>query len=522
MESAKKLPYNACVMQEDANSLKELWKIDSVPNQQFKKVHMIGAAGLGMNALKKWLQSRNYMITETDDYNPTASMIPSNQIPNADCVVVSSVIPKNHPQCIWAVQNDIPIFHRASFVKYLLGDESICVSGSHGKTTTSGLIAWIFYCAEYNPSFILGDKIRNLNSASQYNDHSDMFDSMFATDQSIPKIDAKQHIYIAESDESDGSMQKLSGKVNVITNIDEDHMDYYRNRENLFNAFKNFANSGEICVCHCNVQNMLDLNNAVTYSIEQDSHADIYATNVKFHENGMLFNVDGKIVLDNVYLNISGKYNVENALAAICVATHYQIHDQHIKEALSTFQGMNKRMETNIIDNVSYMLDYAHHPHAIKLLFDTINNAKYNAMHVIFEIHKYSRLLKDFNLFIEIITNLRIERGANIIILPIHRVHEEFDFELESKFYHSILTEIELHNSGFATQTCQIDHVKTSNCNPLNYGVMQIKSHNIDDQFQFIDDFIKMNAQPNDLVVFIGAGQICKLYYKFIEILQNR
>ncbi|QEK38003.1 hypothetical protein FZC35_01245 [Candidatus Cytomitobacter indipagum] len=559
-------------------NMKNLWKTDEFPSNKIKRVHMIGASGLGMQALKVWLQAKNYTISETDDYNSHPHMISANEIPKSDCLIVSSVISKDHPQCIWAIKNNIPIFHRASFAKYLSNEkESICVSGTHGKTTTSGLITWIMHCAKLNPSFMLGDKMQNLNIASLCvknknsnkdlinNDLDDLNDNYYDNELE----ERKEEICIIESDESDGSMQKLTGDVNVITNIDEDHMDYYENRENIAKSFKNFALSGQICICHQKAKEELNIDSVLTYSLDSkntnslyenikdsnhsksfddsnssesdyfdsnnsskfdsfdnldsntSSQSDVYAKNIKFHQNGMMFDVCGLIEMHNVYLNMLGMHNIENALAAICVAVYYNIDEIYIRNALSSFQGMKKRLEVNQVNNIDYMLDYAHHPHSIKLLFDTLINYKYSKIYCILEIHKYSRLKKDFNLFIREIANLCNKINTSVAIMPIHNVKEDFDINLENKFYESLLRKINTKNSN---------NIDQENRN------IQIKSRNTQDQINALQDFIndihkshakqssakqeyanQSHAKQNDLVLFIGAGEVCKLYYKFIK-----
>ncbi|QEK38504.1 Mur ligase family protein [Candidatus Cytomitobacter primus] len=505
--------------------MKNLWKTDGLPSNDIKKAHMIGVAGLGMQSLKTWLDTKNYQITGTDDYQHKSWMLKSDQMPiDTDCIIVSSVIKPNHPQCLWAIQNNIPIFHRASFAKYLLSKESICISGSHGKTTTSGLTTWILYNANLNPSFMLGDQIQNLKSSAQYNAHDiSMHNKDF---QHISKQNGDseynnkanhkpQNICVIESDESDGSMQKLTGKTNIITNIDEDHMDYYKDRSNLLCSFQNFADQCEKCICHINVKNALNIPNAITYSIQNDTSnpinaqhhtigsnlhgSDIYAENIKFHKNGMLFDVKGLINMKDVFLNIPGIYNIENALAAIAVIIQYNISEETLRTSLSTFKGMKKRIETHKHNDIDFILDYAHHPHSLKLLLQTLSNQKYNNIYCIIEIHKYSRLKKDFDNFVKHISTMK-----HVALLPVHNVNEYEDSDLFENFYQSIKRHQSAEQNIKLHQNFQISTYNTS-C---------IKVKSIQDIQQFIQ-----SAQKSDAVLFIGAGSVCKLYYDLVNIL---
>ncbi len=441
-------------LKEDSEStLKNLWKSNIQPTTNMQKIHLLGAGGCGMKSLKVWLDAQNYTISGTDDYKHEEWMIKGD--PDADCLVVTSVIKKDHPQYIWALQNNKPVFHRASFVKYLLTSESIAISGTHGKTTTSGLTTWILHTAKLNPSFLLGDIIQNFNLSSKY----------------------AGEISVVESDESDGSMQKLTGKTNVITNIDKDHMDYYKNQTSLINAFKNFSEKSEKCIAHLSVKELLQKNDIVTYAIDQK--ADLYAMNIKATQNGMQFDLCGMYNYKNIHLNMPGIYNIENALAAILATAQYNIYELDLRESLLTFKGMKKRMEKHIYNGIDCILDYAHHPHAVKLALDAIMMQNHANIHIVLEVHKYSRLRNHMQEFVNSISKVQ-----NIALLPTFKAGEEIDHILENKFHQRIKEKSDLTLVNSAHQT---------------------------------HEFINKVAKKGDAVMFIGAGAICPLFYDVIK-----
>ncbi len=442
--------------------MKNLWKSNEHPSKNIKKVHMIGAGGCGMQSLKTWLEAKDYIISCSDDYKHQDYMIQTSENPSTDCdcIIVSSVIPKDHPQYIWALKNNKPVFHRASFVKYLLTEDSIAVSGTHGKTTTSGLISWILYCANLNPSFILGDKIRNLDSSSQY----------------------CGNISVVESDESDGSMQKLTGKTNIITNIDEDHMDYFKTQENLINSFNNFANQSEKCIINIDSEKFITHTKCITYS-SNNENANLYANNIRIHQNGSCFDIKGLYNFKDIYLNIPGEYNIDNSLAAILASMQYNVHEADLRHALSSFKGMNKRMEIHQNNGVNFILDYSHHQNSLKLLLNTVNKQKYNNVYVIIEIHKYSRLRNGFSKFLEHLSTMN-----HVAILPIFKAGEDEDENLELDFHKKLS--------------------KQTNLTLVN-------------SFECIQNFINKNKKTGDAFLFIGAGNICKFYYDTVKLFKN-
>ena len=457
-----------------------LWKHDGMPHQNIKSVHIIGAAGVGMRGLRICLDELKFQVSGTDDYNHEPWMIKSDQPFSADCLVVTSVTPVTHPQYIYAKKNNIPIFHRATFLKYIIGQNAICISGTHGKTTTTGILSWIMHNSTLKSSFIIGDILKNLQTYAQFHTNHD--------------------VCVVESDESDGSMQKLTGKINLITCIDYDHMDYYKTYDKLQSAFTNFANNCEKCIINYKTLNDVQINNQnnsleqhdtkiITYSID-NQNADVFADNIVEQSDGISFNLRGAHHIDNLFLSMNGLYNLENAIGAIAAALENNVDENVIKQSLLSFQGMKKRLDKYEINGIKYILDYAHHPYAIKQVSKAIinqsekspqrdhANSNLNNTYLILEIHKNSRLRNQFDEFVESISQFK-----NIAILPVHRVNEDLDVELYNKF---------------------IDAIKL-------LGINCIPSENLHHAIEH------MKPAAGDTVLCIGAGKICKSFYEFVK-----
>ncbi|USO00668.1 MAG: hypothetical protein H6845_02540 [Alphaproteobacteria bacterium] len=443
---------------------KKLWQSALDPTEKIKKVHLLGAAGVGMKALKFWLDNSGFEVTGTDDFYHEDWMLPNSEIPNADCLIVTSVIRSNHPHYIWAIKNQIPIFHRAHFIKYLINNKSICVSGTHGKTTTSALTSWILYNTHLKSAFIIGDELKNLSTST-----------LFRSDFDVCTI---------ESDESDGSMQKLTGSINIITNIDEDHMDFYANVDELICSFQNFSQKCARCIINYNLRDSIIGSNLVTFSLN-NAQADFYATNIIEYKNDTYFDLNGKLTLKNLRLNIIGLYNVENAIASIsAVFEFFQLFnislnklDQSIRKSLETFEGAKKRLDLYKINNVTYVFDYAHHPTAIINVLN-IFKKRYNKVYLIIEVHKYIRLKQYFMELIDILS-----QAYCVGILPVHRVNEETDEALEENFY---------------------DLLKQKTICKRIYDIQDIKS-------------LTNEATSQDVILFLGAGKIVKMFYELIK-----
>ena len=286
--------------------------------------------------------------------------------------------------------------------------EGIAVAGTHGKTTTSSMISTIFYSAGLKPTILVGGKLEILNGDNAFSGES--------------------NILIAEADESDGTFLKLSPTVSIITNIDEDHLDFYGSVENIKEAFVEFANRtsfyGEVIACNdCpNVRSVLSnvYKKALTYGLTSES--DIYAQSLEPFGLGSIFDVffKGK-KLGNVKLSIPGKHNVLNALASILVSLEFGIPFERIAESLQSFRNAKRRLELKgNINDIVLLDDYAHHPTEIKNTIEAVNQSfPGRRLIVLFQPHRFSRTKFLWDEFVKVLSSIE-----NLVIVDIYPASE--------------------------------------------------------------------------------------------------
>ena len=285
---------------------------------ELKKIHFVGIGGSGMSAIARVLLEQGYKVSGSDLSESEivkklkalgADIYQGHKaeyVNGVDAIVVSTAIAKNNPEVVAAIDNNIPVYHRSDIVATLLNNEKgIAVAGAHGKTTTTSMLAVLLDVAGIDPTAIIGGEVDYL--------------------QSNAKLGNGEYL-VAEADESDGSFLKLLPEIAIVTNIENDHMDYYGSMENILATFKKFlgnlsTDTGLAVLCFDNdyVKNLAP-EIAVKYvSYALNSKADYVAKNIVADGANTLFDVykdDAKI--GSIKLNVPGKHNVANALAARC------------------------------------------------------------------------------------------------------------------------------------------------------------------------------------------------------------
>jgi len=371
-----------------------------------KKIHLIGIGGSGMCGIAEVLLNQGYIVTGSDKIeNAATSRLlerganisfshNKKNVTGADVVVTSSAITDDNPEVIEAYKKGIPILPRAQMLAELMRfHHGIAVSGTHGKTTTTSLIASLLEEGGLDPTFVIGGV---LNSAG-VNAHL-----------------GKSHYFVAEADESDASFLRLHPTMAVVTNIDADHMLTYSNDFNkLKQAFLDFLHNlpfygvAVVCIDDVTVRDLVPdiIRPKITYGFSSD--ADVRADN--FQQVGMSssFEVifkDGSPSL-KIKLNLPGKHNALNALAAISVARECCVDDVSILRGLNNFKGVGRRLQFygNLLMSqgiITVIDDYGHHPHEIEASLNAIRAAWPEKRLVLaFQPHRYSRthaLLEDF------------------------------------------------------------------------------------------------------------------------------
>ncbi len=404
--------------------------IDNI--KKYKNIHMIGIGGISMSGIATILKSWGFNITGSDCYNSeTIEELQKNDIKvtighnlediaKSDIVVYSAAIKDNDPEIFEAKKLNIPIIERANFLGELTRcyKDTICISGTHGKTTTTSMVSLCFIEALKDPSIQVGAFLKPLNGNYKV---------------------GNSEYFIIEACEYVESFLKFSPKAEIILNIDNDHLDYFKTFENIKNAFQKYVKilpSNGLLVVNGDDSNCLELPKltkakTLTYGIT-NKNTNFFAVNIVFDNDGFaefdVYNNDE--FFDRIKLSVPGMHNVQNALACIALCTEYKISKEAIKSALLKFTGAHRRFEfKGKINNIASVYDdYGHHPTEIIATAKSLMNKKYNKSWVIFQPHTYSRTKTLLSDFAKALLNF-----DNIIVLDIYAARETNTYGITSK-----------------------------------------------------------------------------------------
>lgn len=365
-------------------------KLDNI-----QTVYFLGIGGIGMSALARYFSLHGCEVSGYDKtktqltsdlesegiaihYTPSPDTIPMN----ADLVVYTPAIPQNHSE--WEVVRslNVPLLKRAE-VLGLISDSGKClaIAGTHGKTTTSAILAHVFKSAFSEVNAFVGGILTNYDTNFLYGADSDY--------------------YVVEADEFDRSFLFLTPQIAVVNSVDADHLDIYGEHDSLVDSFKEFANrvkpNGHLIVNHAIKSHFENATNSVlTFGI--DSHADYNAINVRVEQGRFVFDLEHpKGRIDGLSLSLPGKHNIENAIAASAVALIEGVESVRLRDALDSFNGVKRRFEiSGKYDSSIYVDDYAHHPTEISKVLEAAREMYIGRkLTVIFQPHLYSRT-RDF------------------------------------------------------------------------------------------------------------------------------
>jgi UDP-N-acetylmuramate--alanine ligase len=362
-------------------------------------IHFVGIGGIGMSGIAEILHNLGYSVQGSDKatsanvrrlsdlgiavrigHDPTA-------IGEAGVVVVSSAIHADNPEVRAARERHIPVVRRAEMLAELMRLKwSIAVGGTHGKTTTTSLVAALLEKARFGPTVINGGIINAYGTNARLGEGDWM---------------------VVEADESDGTFTRLPSIIAVVTNIDPEHLDFYGSFEDLRRAFLTFVKNipfygfAVLCADHPEVQAMIahiSDRRVLTYGLSPQ--ADVRAANLRFDRIGSTFDVeirgregDEPRRIEGLRLPMPGAYNVQNALAAVAIASEMGIPDTLLREALSGFEGVRRRFtQTGEVNGVSIVDDYAHHPVEIAAVLRAAREATEGKVVAVFQPHRYSRV----------------------------------------------------------------------------------------------------------------------------------
>ena len=452
--------------------------IDIEDLKQYKHIHLIGIGGVSMSGIAEILHSCGFIVTGSDtSQSEITDKLIKNHIPvkighdidnleKSNLVVFSAAVKKDDPELVRARELNIPIVERGTFLGILTKafQDTICISGTHGKTTTTSMISLCFLEANLDPSIQVGAYLKQINGNYRVG-NSDYF--------------------IIEACEYVESYLKLYPKVEVILNIDNDHLDYFGTLENIIKSFGNYIKlipEDGLLVINWDDPNCRTLTKntnakVVTYGIKNEN-ANFVARNIVFNNNGFpTFDVyHNNNFYKTISLSIPGAHNVMNALACIAVCNEYGIEKEDIKNALFKYTGAHRRFEfKGSFNNVSVYDDYGHHPTEITATANALKQKKYNKSWVIFQPHTYSRTKTLLNDFANALLNF-----DNIIVTDIYAARENNTYDISSKDL--------------------VDKIKE-----LGHDAIYISD------FNEIVKYIKEHAKPSDIVLTLGAGTVTNI-----------
>ncbi len=364
-----------------------------------KKYHFIAIGGVGMSGLAKYLLENGCEVSGSDIKDSKyieklrklgAKVYIGHSESNMpdDCVVVASTaIREDNPELVKAKRLGLTVYHRSDLLAEISRQDKFFIgfSGTHGKTTTSGLASYVMDLAGYAPSFVVGGIIPELGVNSQ---------------------STKGKYFIAELDESDGTIVKYAPNICVINNLEPDHLDFYKDgMKSLLATFEKFiSNVKEDSIVlinnDCEVLKQLHAHKVMTFGLNS---ADYVAKNIVFTQDCTTFDVYYKDeLLTSLSIILKGRHNVYNALAVIASLQQAGVDIEKIKKHFATFTGMGRRFQkVGEFDGISIYDDYAHHPTEIKATLSCAESFKNKRVIAVFQPHRYTRLKNLWNDFLD-------------------------------------------------------------------------------------------------------------------------
>jgi UDP-N-acetylmuramate--alanine ligase len=366
-----------------------------------KHIHFVGIGGIGMSGIAELLLNLGYRVSGTD-LRATDSIRrlerlgarvsqghSAEAVTGADVVVTSSAVNRQNPEVLAALERHIPVIQRAEMLAELmrLKKYGIAVAGSHGKTSTTSMVSWMLHLAGLDPTVVIGGKVDSLGGNAKL---------------------GEGEFLVAEADESDGSFLKLSPVIEVVTNIDLEHLDYYRDLDHIKEVFVQFMDKipfyGVVVLCldDPNIASLLPRiqKRMITYGLSEQ--AEVHATEIHARGRHNEFTVrrSGR-TLGRVSMNIPGRHTVYNSLATIAVGLELEIEFPVIASALASFEGVQRRLQVKgEAAGILVVDDYGHHPTEIRATLDAVREGwPDHRLVVVFQPHRYTRtkaLFDDF------------------------------------------------------------------------------------------------------------------------------
>lgn len=458
------------------------------------KLHFVGLAGIGMSGIAEIFLAQGHKVSGSDlNANEITERLVQlgarfeqnharENVRDADVVVVSSAVKADNPEVLEARARGIPVIPRAEMLAEIMrGKVGIAVAGTHGKTTTTSMCAQILIKAGMDPTVVVGGKVESIGSNAKV---------------------GSGNFVVVEADESDGSFHLLPATYGIITNIDLDHMEHYKTRANLNEAFITFAKKIPfygctwICGDDAGVKEVLPYFTKLYFTYGLDSSNDLIAKNIAVVSGGVQkFEVWKRPTRDSTHeflgiieLNVLGKHNVLNSLAAIGMALSLGAHFEAAKEALRSFQHVRRRFDERFHDaakNIRVIDDYGHHPTEVKAVLSTARQTGHSRIVTVFQPHRYTRTQLCWDEFLTCFQDTDL-----LLLLPIYSAGEDAI-------------------DGITSERLVTDIFKKT-------GLKVLEMKTLEDA----ESWVKKNSTQGDLILTLGAGSITKLAGNLAAILK--
>ncbi len=450
-------------------------------------VHFVGIGGIGMSGIAEVLLSLGYEVSGSDvKLSPITDRLgklgatillghEAANVEHAKALVVTSALEATNPEVLEARRLQIPVIPRGELLAELMRLKfGIAIAGSHGKTTTTSMVASILNAGSLDPTVVVGGRVAAMGGSNA-------------------RV-GKSSILVVESDESDGSFLKLAPIVAVVTNIDREHLDHYPSLEDIQKAFTDFVNkvpfygAAVLCMEDENVQQIFPQIRRRTITYGRSAQVDLEIQNTELAADGSMFSVRRRNDdLGQFQLNVPGMHNVLNATAAIGVGLEMDVPVSHIKEGLRSFTGVDRRFSVRGVERgITVVDDYGHHPTEVKATLAAAKLSPYRQIHVLFQPHRFSRtkhLLEEFG--------TAFHQADSLYLLDIYAASEQ---RIPGVSADALIKKIRSYGHRFAHYAGSMDD-----------GI----------------EAIAENAQSGDLIITLGAGNVSQAAEKILEKLRE-
>jgi len=445
-----------------------------------QRIHFVGIGGSGMSGIAEVLINMGYTVTGsdmresavTDRLRSLGGTLflghTAAQVQGADVVVKSTAVPNSNVEISTALENHIPVIPRAEMLAELMRVKyGIAVAGTHGKTTTTSMIATCLSHGKLDPTVVIGGRLNSIGSSARR---------------------GAGEFMVAEADESDGTFMLLAPTVAVITNIDPEHMTHWRTEKALVDGFFDFASKvpffgfAALCVDHPTVRTLVPWmrRRVLTYGLAEDAQIRGIPIETKGIRTRFAVEAHGER-LGEIELHMPGRHNIANATAAVAIALELDLSFETIQEALHGFTGVDRRfsVRAEIGDpKITLIDDYGHHPIEIVATLSAARDAfPSNRVIAVFQPHRFSRVADHFNEFCD-----SFDDADDVVVLPIYAAGEK---PIHRIHHHRLLSRIQERSTAAAVAVESLEEA--------------------------VEQLAEM-VRPGDVVVTLGAGTVTQIH----------